>query len=828
VGGKGASLADMTKAGFNVPPGFTILAECCQLYFQNQPQWPVGLEEQVRAGLARLEAMTGRSFGRGDDPLLVAVRSGAAESMPGMMDTVLNVGSWEQLVEAINAVFNSWNNDRAIAYRRHHHIDGLLGTAVTVQMMCPAEVSGVMFTANPVSRNRDQVLIEAAFGLGEALVLGQVTPDRFLMGKENGSLIERTLQNPNGQASLNEIQLRELVELGKRVENHFQVPCDIEWALSRGQFYLLQSRPIKGFQTGIVSSVADAPGSEFQSDELEKVRREEITILAAKADPEGTVWSRYNLAEVLPSPTPMTWAIVRRFMSGQGGFGLMYRDLGFDPDPALDEEGIFDLVAGRPYCNLSREPRMQYRYLPFEHSFAALKANPARALYPQPSLNPARASMRFWLTLPWLTLKLFRSSIKLTQIARTFADNLRQEIIPAFAAETAQEMSQDISSLDSKALLERLEFWIRRTLIEFARDSLKPTVLAAVAMGNLERGLRSLGPERTRAALGELTLGVRPDPEADLPGALRNLAAGRIERSAFIEQFGQRGSQEMELSEPRWNENSEALKHVAAQAQGWPSVGLETSSFDPIATETNLSPAQRSSLERELKSLHTYLGLRETAKHYLMKGYALIRRILVELDRRYRLDGGIFFLLPEELPRLVAGEDLSQLIIERRRRRDLLLSLEVPQVLFSDDLEAIGRPPQPLTSPLSTGGEGPGVRGTERSNYLQGVPLSAGVAEGRALVLTDPTAAPETTEPYILVCPSTDPAWVPLFVNARGLVMEAGGVLSHGAIVAREFGLPAVAGLSDIHRRLHTGQRIRVDGATGKVSILSDSKLPSA
>src|SRR5229473_269050 len=94
VGGKGASLADMTKAGFNVPPGFTISAECCQLYFQNQRQWPAGLEDQVRAGLARLETMTGRAFGRGDDPLLVAVRSGAAESMPGMMDTVLNVGNW--------------------------------------------------------------------------------------------------------------------------------------------------------------------------------------------------------------------------------------------------------------------------------------------------------------------------------------------------------------------------------------------------------------------------------------------------------------------------------------------------------------------------------------------------------------------------------------------------------------------------------------------------------------------------------------------------------------------------------------------------------------
>src|SRR5437660_7416380 len=127
-------------------------------------------------------------------------------------------------------------------------------------------------------------------------------------------------------------------------------------------------------------------------------------------------------------------------------------------------------------------------------------------------------------------------------------------------------MSQELSSLDSAALIERLDLWIRRTLIDFARDSLKPTVLAGVAMGNLERGLRSLGPERTRAALGELTLGVRPDPEADLPGALRDLAAGRIERSAFVEQFGHRGSQEMELSQPRWNENSEMLNHVAAQA----------------------------------------------------------------------------------------------------------------------------------------------------------------------------------------------------------------------------------------------------------------------
>src|SRR5262249_10515955 len=132
----------------------------------------------------------------------------------------------------------------------------------------------------------------------------------------------------------------------------------------------------------------------------EQVRREEIAALAARAEPGGTVWSRYNLAEVLPEPTPMTWAIVRRFMSGRGGYGLMYRDVGFDPDPALDEEGVFDLVCRRPYCTLSREPGMYYRGLPLEHPFAALKAAPHKALFPQPVLNPAKLGGAFWLLLP--------------------------------------------------------------------------------------------------------------------------------------------------------------------------------------------------------------------------------------------------------------------------------------------------------------------------------------------------------------------------------------------------------------------------------------------
>jgi pyruvate,water dikinase len=484
----------------------------------------------------------------------------------------------------------------------------------------------------------------------------------------------------------------------------------------------------------------------------------------------------------------------------------MYRDLGFDPDPSLDEDGIYDLVCGRPYCNLSREPRMQFRWLPFEHPFATLKGDPTKALYPRPRLNPSRANWRFWLLLPWWFAKLTFTVARLRRLGQTFAGRFREQVIPPFAEACREARKADLSRLDSPALLKQFERWIRLCLEDFARESLKPTVLAAMAMDNLERVLLpSLGPERSQAAQGELALGARPDPEADLPQAIRDLGAGKLIDSEFLHRFGHRGHQEMELACPRWDEDATALDRLRNQGTGIAGAASSApaDTVERLAAEAKLNAAQQSYLKSEFSKLQTYLGLRETAKHYLMMGYAQIRRILLELDRRYQLSGGIFFLVPDELPRLLAGEELSALIASRRRWRLVALSLEVPPVLFSDDLDAIGRP-----IPVAD------------AETLQGVPLSAGVAEGPALVLDEPASVPPG-EPYVLVCPSTDPEWVPLFVHARALVMETGGVLSHGAIVAREFGLPAVAGLPGVQRRLQTGQRVRVNGGTGTVSILS-------
>ncbi|MGE3805244.1 MAG: PEP-utilizing enzyme, partial [Gemmataceae bacterium] len=573
---------------------------------------------------------------------------------------------------------------------------------------------------------------------------------------------------------------------------------DIEWGISAGKIYLLQARAIK--------ARAAAPDQA----EREQVRQEEMAALQARAEPTGTVWSRYNLSEILPEPTPMTWAIVRRFMSVAGGFGQMYIDLGFDPDPTLGEEGVFDLVCGRPYYNLSREPRMLYRRAPLEHPFAKLKQEPHKAIYPQPVPNPGKMGIgKFLLWLPVVAWQMMRTVSRCRRLTSSFHKELREQIIPAFSAEVAEENKVDLGKLSDKELLDRLERWQKRTLVDFARHSLKPTALAGQAMGKLEQVLsRSLPPERARAALGELVMGVHPDADADLPAAIRDLSAGKIDQAAFLERFGHRGSLEMELAQPRWSEQPESIEPLlhsegsAAADKATEKCDLETA-WQRVADEAKIAGPLRPGLLKELQSLHTFLALRETGKHYLMQGYALLRRILVELDRRHGLDGGIFYLTPAELPRLIGGEDFKSEIAKRRRRRELVLSLEAPQVIFSDDLEAIGRPAT--------------LQGSER---LQGTPLSAGVAEGQALVLLEPTSESLPAEPFILVCPSTDPAWLPLFVRASGLIMETGGVLSHGAIVAREFGLPAVAGIPDVHRRIRSGQKLHLDGATGVVTLV--------
>jgi pyruvate,water dikinase len=193
-----------------------------------------------------------------------------------------------------------------------------------------------------------------------------------------------------------------------------------------------------------------------------------------------------------------------------------------------------------------------------------------------------------------------------------------------------------------------------------------------------------------------------------------------------------------------------------------------------------------------------YLPYRETAKHYLLMGHELLRLVLLEIDRRLGLAGGVFYLHYQELPELVNGRNFAKEIAERRERRRAEQRVNVPDVIFSTDLEVIGR----------------AAEVESQGDALQGTPIAPGSGSGPAAIVFDPAEARILTSGYVLVCPSTDPGWTPLFIRAAGLIMERGGVLSHGAVVARDLGIPAVV-IKNATRTISAGEPIRVDGHTG-------------
>jgi pyruvate,water dikinase len=811
AGGKAANLGRLLRAGLPVPEGFCVLPT--QTEAGSHPRDWTG--SALRAyGHLGCGSVAVRSSASGEDS--------AQDSFAGQQETMLNVQGEEALLAAIERCMQSVHSERARAYRQSRGIHSTPTIAAVVQRMVHAEVAGVLFTRDPTQPDSPAILVEASWGLGDAIVSGQVTPDRYAIHRETGALVSQHISDKavmSGSEGLIPVpehkrrvpclsgeQLHGLLDLARQVEDVYGAPQDVEWAWAQGQFWLLQARPI---------TTAAWSGRE-------RARQAEIRRLAERADPRGTVWSQYSLSEVLPEPLPMTWSIIRRFMSGSGGYGLMYRDLGYDPDPALNEDGIVDLICGRTYINLSRECLLYFRHYPYRYPFLELKLNPAKALYPRPSVDLSAAGPGFWRRLPSTILKLLAADRRLRSLRQTFHVELQERIAPAFMAEAEAAARESLAGLAPNELLERLEYWVDRSLNRFARESLKPSVLAAMALESLERGLsRSLPTERARSVARCLVAQASLDHEVDTSWLLSQAAVGKVSFEELIGAIGHRGSLEMELAEPRWREQPDVvramLQSIAASGEqnstphaqpngASPSLEQVASELARAIAPATLSRGRLLALATELQWARLYVALREAGKHWLMAGYAEARRCLLELDSRYGLDGGVFFLEVNELPRLVAGEDLRGLIQERRRQREVLLSIECPRVIFSDDLDAIGRP-----------------EASAASQVMQGTPVSAGLAVGPALVARQPDEVPPDANGFVLVCPSTDPGWTAVFARAKGLVMETGGVLSHGAIVAREFRIAAVAAIPGVLDAVPPGATLRVDGDLGVVSVLAAS-----
>lgn len=888
LGGKGGSLAEMTRAGLNVPQGFTITTEACAYFYKNGEAWPEGMESQVRGLLARLETETGRRFGLGAQPLFVSVRSGAAVSMPGMMDTLLNCGvhmglaaelghsprfwhvfqqsiasfakivanlpesvfegivepggdprmqteemlrrfeanagkpfpetPWEALRACIDAVFRSWSSERAQAYRKRNNISGLLGTAVNVQVMFPSEVSGIVFTQDPNAPEADRMIIESAYGLGEAVVSGDVTPDRFVVARGSLQLLETHPGSKTnsvsamgdeavidaGAVTLDETRLRELSELSMRVEKYFGAPMDIEWGFASGKFALLQSRTIRGLD------IARDAG---------KAREEEKLRLRTLAGNRRRVWVTHNLGETLRAPTPLTWDIVRSFMSGSGGFGLMYRDFGYEPSGEVEKTGFLELILGRIYADPERVSQLFWAGLPVGYDIAAILRNKNELDRPPTKFEPERADETFLMRLPGALRVMWRVSRSMRKIRPGIEKHFEENILPDYLAWVRAERGRSLAELSTDDLLKELTLRRKRVLDDFGKESLKPPFFAGVALGALEASLtRLMGPGEGARLASLLTAGLDHDTTYEQDLLLGEVAAGRDSMETFLERYGHRATTEMELAEPRWREDASFLDRMIVQAQRGSTRPLEEIHHENAERSARalrelpdrLAEFGGSSLYEGIaecvQECRRLLPYREAGKHYLMMGYELIRSVLVELGRRWDLGHSLFFLQLDELPRWERESQELRVLIDRREIRwKSAQRLDLPDVVDSDDLENLGLPPE-----------------MDSAVELVGDPVSSGVATGDVRIIFNPREAGDPGDDYVLVCPSTDPGWTPLFVRARALVVERGGILSHGAIVARDFGIPAIV-CPRATSLLREGERIRVDGNRGTITRMEET-----
>ncbi|MDE0017610.1 MAG: PEP-utilizing enzyme [Candidatus Poribacteria bacterium] len=836
VGGKGLNLGKLTRTGFQVPQGFCVTTDAYRLSVQNLSAQSASaiktlvlsqeLVAEIRTARAKLQTAT------------VAVRSSATAedlaeaSFAGQQDTFLNVAS-DELLDAIQGCWASLWSERAIAYRQTQGIsDEGLAMAVVIQEMCEADVSGVLFTVSPFSA--DVAIVESNWGLGESVVSGALTPDSFHISRETGEVLEKNVATKREMVtaagvsevlpaqqdapSLTDVQLKELTQLGIQVETSYGKPMDIEWALVNTQFVLLQARHITTPVTETTSSARVHPTSGVDTESLEKLRQEEIQKLEAYTETHGTVWCHHNLAEVLPAPLPMTWAIVKEFMSGAGGLGKAYRGLGFHPSQRVDSEGILDLICGQVYVNLNREVELHFDGFPLAHDFNALKQKPQQAMYAQAETDITRSNASFWLKLPLHIIRMSKAEMRLRQYRSDFDRVLTEEVFPAFQAEVEAERNLSYSDLSDAELVAKFRTWRAKTLDDFAPKALTATLLAGFSLQRLEAALQKhLNETEAKVLASRLISGLSGNLTVETNEKLWQVANADFALTDFLKDYGHRAVDEFELAQPRWREDATYLEQVIASFQ------QETSATDVRqkraphfarqveqreAAETELSAILkdkanlRKQIESELDFTRRYMPFRETAKFYLMLGYEQMRRALVELDHRYALEGGIFYLEPDELERLIGGDDFGNIIATRRTQRELMLQIEMPDVIFSDALEQIGAPMSIAAAETYTG-----------------IGVSAGVATGKARVLLTPSDVNPSDRDYILVCPSTDPAWTPLFLHAAGLVMERGGILSHGAVVAREYGVPAVANVPNATRRIVDGQMLQVDGNKGIVSI---------
>jgi pyruvate,water dikinase len=838
VGGKGASLARLASAGLPVPGGFHLTTAAYTRFIAanalggriseeagtaaaddpasleraaaniatlfRQASVPEDVASAIREGYRELE--TGEA--------VVAVRSSAtAEDLPdlsfaGQQETYLNVRGEEALLDAVKRCWASLWTARALSYRARNRIsnDGVQ-LAVVVQLLVQADAAGVLFTTNPLNGERNEVVVNATWGLGEALVSGQVTPDTLIVDKSSGAVLQQhlgdkttmTVLAPGGGTreeavpverrsaqALDPKQLAELVQLGRRIETLYDQPVDVEWALRDGRVFLLQARPI----TAGASPAAAAIPLEVWNDSLQG----------------DYVWTSANLGEAVPDVmTPCTWSLVRIFM--QEAMSL----------ESVGNHHLSGNVGGRFYLNLSVAASAATAFglgkLFEKASVEAFGRLPEGMRIPPLPLSRWQV---LWYTLSTVARFLLR------------VRSAQKDLWPSLEAAPRRATALRARVAVARNAAELLQLWRNDVEPFFRHCSLLLAAGGRIDGGGLAKIRTELGKLVSEADTNALLTGLQGGGAAlaslgPLLG-LAQVARGEIDRQTYARTWGHRGPHEFEVSTRRPGEDPDWIDAQLA--------GLRESTTDVRALLEQQQqareaawqrfrqryPGRADGMARKIERAAAAFAAREAARSEAIRAFWVLRDFVRRSGAMAGVDDDVFFLSIAEILALLAGDSSALAMIPTRRATyDAYRALPTyPTVIRGAfDPFAWAANPERRSDAFDATAAPPPI-----SQSVRGFSGAAGIVEGTVRVIASPEDGDALRPGEVLVTTVTNVGWTPLFPRAAAVVTDVGAPLSHAAIVARELGIPAVVGCGNATTRLRTGDRVRVDGAKGSVDVL--------
>ncbi|HDX9524875.1 TPA: phosphoenolpyruvate synthase [Bacillus cereus] len=850
VGGKGLNLGELSKIqGIQVPEGFcvttvgyekaveqneelqTLLQQLTKLKMEERAQ--IGeISKQIRETIMAVEIpvdvveAVAHYLSRFGNEHAYAVRSSAtAEDLPyasfaGQQDTYLNIIGEEAILQHVRKCWASLFTERAVMYRMQNGFEhNQVSICVVVQKMVFPEASGILFTADPVTSNRKVVSIDASFGLGEALVSGLVSADNYKVKegevietmiatkkiaiyalKEGGTETKQIDRTQQKIQTLSEQQILQLAQIGRQIEAYFGCPQDIEWCLVDDIFYIVQSRPITTLYP--IPEVNDEENHVYVSVGHQQMMTDPLKPLGMSLFQLTSFGQRFqaggrlfvDVAQRLASPTSRE---------------LLLNMIG-NSEPLI-KDALTTVVERDDFITLLPDD---------EKEKSVRKSGPPASSQPEIENNPAIVTD---------LIKMNQASIE--ELKRNMQTKSGVDVLDFILGDMQQlkkilfhpqSMAVIMAGMDASTWInEKMEQWLGE---KNAADTLSQSVQNNITS---EMGLALLDVADVIRPYPEVIAYLQHVEDDSFLDELVQFKGGEKARDAiltFLNKYGMRCSGEIDITKTRWSEKPTTiipmiLNNIRDFEAGASKRKFEEGLQEALKKEEELVerlqhlPDGKQKVEetkRMIRNIRNFIGYREYPKYGMINRYFIYKQALLKEAEQLVQSGvirevdDIYYLTFEELHEVVRTNKLDYKIIHKQKNAYKLYEKLTPPRVITSDGEII---------------TGKYKRENLPAEAIVGLPVSSGVVEGRARVILNMEDA-NLEDGDILVTAFTDPGWTPLFVSIKGLVTEVGGLMTHGAVIAREYGLPAVVGVENATKLIKDGQRIRVHGTEGYIEVL--------